>query len=147
MIIKGFCSVFHLTLYYMYFGGETCSTIKLHWISNISNLIVENKVLVLFIFAISVCRYVVGQYPRFLRAHWKFLKTVVNKLFEFMHETHPGVQVIFAFVSSTLLHVNAACWRFNFLYDLLAVILPSWPSLLASLCSVQIFVLSHWAQS
>ena len=37
-------------------------------------------------------RYVVGQYPRFLRAHWKFLKTVVNKLFEFMHETHPGVQ-------------------------------------------------------
>lgn len=39
-------------------------------------------------------RYVVGQYPRFLRAHWKFLKTVVNKLFEFMHETHPGVQVL-----------------------------------------------------
>ncbi|PNH03912.1 Exportin-1 [Tetrabaena socialis] len=36
--------------------------------------------------------YVVGQYPKFLRAHWKFLKTVVNKLFEFMHETHPGVQ-------------------------------------------------------
>ena len=29
--------------------------------------------------------YVVGQYPRFLKAHWKFLKTVVNKLFEFMH--------------------------------------------------------------
>ena len=29
--------------------------------------------------------YVVGQYPRFLRALWKFLKTVVNKLFEFMH--------------------------------------------------------------
>jgi exportin-1 len=36
--------------------------------------------------------YVVGQYPRFLRAHWKFLKTVVNKLFEFMHEFHEGVQ-------------------------------------------------------
>jgi exportin-1 len=36
--------------------------------------------------------YVVGQYPRFLRAHWKFQKTVVLKLFEFMHETHPGVQ-------------------------------------------------------
>ncbi len=36
--------------------------------------------------------YVVGQYPRFLRQHWKFLKTVVNKLFEFMHEVHPGVQ-------------------------------------------------------
>lgn len=27
-----------------------------------------------------------------MRNHWKFLKTVVNKLFEFMHETHPGVQ-------------------------------------------------------
>eukprot|EP01137_Pigoraptor_chileana_P009639 Opistho-2@3850 len=36
--------------------------------------------------------YIVGQYPRFLRAHWKFLKTVINKLFEFMHETHDGVQ-------------------------------------------------------
>ncbi|KAJ1344975.1 hypothetical protein BSLG_000490 [Batrachochytrium salamandrivorans] len=36
--------------------------------------------------------YVVGQYPRFLKAHWKFLKTVVNKLFEFMHELHEGVQ-------------------------------------------------------
>jgi exportin-1 len=34
--------------------------------------------------------YVVGQYPRFLKAHWKFLKTVVNKLFEFMHEKHEG---------------------------------------------------------
>uniref|UniRef100_A0A7E4VWL2 Exportin-1 n=1 Tax=Panagrellus redivivus TaxID=6233 RepID=A0A7E4VWL2_PANRE len=36
--------------------------------------------------------YVVGQYPRFLRVHWKFLKTVINKLFEFMHESHEGVQ-------------------------------------------------------
>jgi len=36
--------------------------------------------------------YVVGQYPRFLNSHWKFLKTVVVKLFEFMHETHEGVQ-------------------------------------------------------
>lgn len=36
--------------------------------------------------------YVVGQYPRFLKNHWKFLKTVVNKLFEFMHESHDGVQ-------------------------------------------------------
>jgi len=34
--------------------------------------------------------YIVGQYPRFLKAHWKFLKTVANKLFEFMHETHDG---------------------------------------------------------
>lgn len=36
--------------------------------------------------------YVVGQYPRFLRRHWSFLETVVRKLFEFMKETHPGVQ-------------------------------------------------------
>ncbi|KAL3311369.1 Exportin-1 [Cichlidogyrus casuarinus] len=36
--------------------------------------------------------YVVGQYQRFLRAHWRFLKTVIMKLFEFMHETHEGVQ-------------------------------------------------------
>lgn len=40
----------------------------------------------------SCIMYVVGQYPRFLRAHWRFLKTVVYKLFEFMHERHPGVQ-------------------------------------------------------
>lgn len=31
---------------------------------------------------LNVSRYVVGQYPRFLRQHWKFLKTVVLKLFE-----------------------------------------------------------------
>ncbi|CDI78770.1 exportin, putative [Eimeria praecox] len=36
--------------------------------------------------------YVVGQYPRFLRAYWKFLKTVISKLFEFMHESFPGVR-------------------------------------------------------
>ncbi len=36
-----------------------------------------------YIFSIFACLY---------RAHWKFLKTVVNKLFEFMHETHDGVQ-------------------------------------------------------
>ncbi len=36
--------------------------------------------------------YVVGQYPRFLRLHWTFLETVLRKLFEFMGETHPGVQ-------------------------------------------------------
>ncbi|KRX21740.1 Exportin-1 [Trichinella nelsoni] len=47
----------------------------------------ENKAVIA-----SNIMYVVGQYPRFLRAHWKFLKTVINKLFEFMHETHEGVQ-------------------------------------------------------
>jgi len=38
--------------------------------------------------------YIVGQYPRFLKAHWKFLKTVVNKLFEFMHESHEGKSTV-----------------------------------------------------
>lgn len=36
--------------------------------------------------------YVVGQFPRFLCTHWAFLKTVIKKLNEFMHEKHPGVQ-------------------------------------------------------
>ena len=38
--------------------------------------------------------YIVGQYPRFLRAHWRFLKTVVKKLFEFMHGTHEHIPVL-----------------------------------------------------
>ena len=54
------------------------------------------------------CRYVVGQYPRFLRNHWKFLKTVVNKLFEFMHETHPGVQDM---ACETFLKITHKCKR------------------------------------
>lgn len=36
--------------------------------------------------------YVVGQFPRFLCTHWAFLRTVIKKLNEFMHEKHPGVQ-------------------------------------------------------
>lgn len=44
--------------------------------------------------------YIVGQYPRFLKAHWKFLKTVVNKLFEFMHETHEGESASLLIASS-----------------------------------------------
>ena len=47
--------------------------------------------------------YTVGQYPRFLQSHWKFMKTVVYKLFEFMHEPHPGVQV------RTLLLCSVSC--------------------------------------
>lgn len=35
--------------------------------------------------------YVVGQFPRFLCSHWPFLRTVIKKLNEFMHEKHPGV--------------------------------------------------------
>ena len=47
--------------------------------------------------------YIVGQYPRFLKAHWKFLKTVVNKLFEFMHESHEGKRAWAALRVSRLL--------------------------------------------
>lgn len=50
--------------------------------------------------------YVVGQYYRFLNRHWKFLKTVVRKLFEFMHELHPGVQ---DFACETLMRISIKC--------------------------------------
>lgn len=37
--------------------------------------------------------YVCGQYPRFLRKHWRFLETVTDKLCEFCGETRsPAVQ-------------------------------------------------------
>lgn len=52
--------------------------------------------------------YVVGQYPKFLKAHWKFLKTVVNKLFEFMHETHDGVQDM---ACDTFIKIASKCRR------------------------------------
>jgi len=50
--------------------------------------------------------YVVGQYCSFLRAHWRFLKTVCHKLFEFMHENHPGVQEM---AVETLLRITLKC--------------------------------------
>ncbi|KAJ3874543.1 Crm1-F1 [Lentinula edodes] len=52
--------------------------------------------------------YIVGQYPRFLKAHWRFLKTVVNKLFEFMHETHEGVQDM---ACDTYMKITTTCGR------------------------------------
>lgn len=52
--------------------------------------------------------YVVGQYPDFLREHWKFLKTVVYKLFEFMKELHPGVQDM---ACETFLKIAKRCSR------------------------------------
>jgi len=52
--------------------------------------------------------YIVGQYPRFLKAHWRFLKTVVNKLFEFMHETHEGVQDM---ACDTFIKIASKCKR------------------------------------
>jgi len=48
----------------------------------------ENKAVVA-----SNIMYVVGQYPRFLKTNWNFLKTVVKKLFEFMHEDYKGIMV------------------------------------------------------
>jgi exportin-1 len=63
----------------------------------------ENKAVVA-----SNIMYVVGQYPRFLMAHWKFLKTVVHKLFEFMHETFPGVQEM---ACDTFLKISTQCKR------------------------------------
>lgn len=51
--------------------------------------------------------YVVGQYPRFLKQHWRFLKTVVNKNFEFMHEQHPGVQDM---ACETFLKISKKCF-------------------------------------
>lgn len=53
--------------------------------------------------------YIVGQYPRFLRAHWRFLKTVVHKLFEFMHETHAGVQDM---ACDTFIKIAQKCKRY-----------------------------------
>ena len=50
--------------------------------------------------------YVVGQYPKFLNHHWKFLKTVVKKLFEFMHESFEGVQ---DFACETFLKISIKC--------------------------------------
>jgi len=63
----------------------------------------ENKAVVA-----SNIMYVVGQYPRFLRAHWKFLKTVIFKLFEFMHESFPGVQEM---AVDTFLKICQKCKR------------------------------------
>ena len=50
--------------------------------------------------------YVVGQYPKFLNHHWKFLKTVVKKLFEFMHESFEGVQ---DFACETFMKISIKC--------------------------------------
>lgn len=52
--------------------------------------------------------YTVGQYPRFLKAHWRFLKTVINKLFEFMHESHEGVQDM---ACDTFIKISQNCKR------------------------------------
>ncbi|KAG9510172.1 Exportin-1 [Fragariocoptes setiger] len=76
--------------------------------------------------------YVVGQYPRFLRAHWKFLKTVVNKLFEFMHETHDGVQDM---ACDTFIKIAQKCRRF-FVMQQMGETSPFIDEILSSMTSI-----------
>ncbi|XP_058803182.1 exportin-1 [Phymastichus coffea] len=76
--------------------------------------------------------YVVGQYPRFLRAHWKFLKTVVNKLFEFMHETHEGVQDM---ACDTFIKIALKCRR-HFVTVQLGEAVPFIEEILSTISSI-----------
>ncbi|KAJ8917645.1 hypothetical protein NQ315_005092 [Exocentrus adspersus] len=76
--------------------------------------------------------YVVGQYPRFLRAHWKFLKTVVNKLFEFMHETHDGVQDM---ACDTFIKIAMKCRR-HFVTTQIGETCPFIEDILASISTI-----------
>ena len=76
--------------------------------------------------------YVVGQYPRFLRAHWKFLKTVVNKLFEFMHETHEGVQDM---ACDTFIKIAQKCRR-HFVQTQVGEVVPFIEEILTNISSI-----------
>jgi exportin-1 len=76
--------------------------------------------------------YIVGQYPRFLRAHWKFLKTVVNKLFEFMHETHEGVQDM---ACDTFIKIAQKCRR-HFVQIQLSETMPFIEEILANINTI-----------
>lgn len=73
--------------------------------------------------------YIVGQYPRFLKAHWKFLKTVVNKLFEFMHETHEGVQDM---ACDTFIKISQKCRR-HFVVQQTGEVMPFIEEILADI--------------
>lgn len=50
--------------------------------------------------------FLIGQFDRFLLANNKFLKTVVKKLFEFMGETHEGIQDM---ACDTFLKITEKC--------------------------------------
>ena len=76
--------------------------------------------------------YIVGQYPRFLRAHWRFLKTVVNKLFEFMHETHEGVQDM---ACDTFIKIAQKCRR-QFVQIQVGEVMPFIEELLSNINSI-----------
>lgn len=50
--------------------------------------------------------YIIGQYHRFLLAHQAFLKVLIKKLFEFMHESHEGIKDM---ACDTLLRITEKC--------------------------------------
>ena len=54
-------------------------------IKNLLNLVEKNKGKDRKAIIATDIMYIVGQYPFFLSSHWKFLKTVIKKLNEFMH--------------------------------------------------------------
>lgn len=73
--------------------------------------------------------YVVGQFPNFLNKHWPFLKTVIKKLNEFMHEKHQGVQDMasetFLKISKLTKHMFTQCNENNtrpYVIDLIEMI-------------------------
>ncbi len=78
--------------------------------------------------------YIVGQYPRFLKAHWKFLKTVVLKLFEFMHETHEGVQDM---ACDTFIKIAQKCKR-HFILQQPGEVMPFIEEILAAISAITV---------
>lgn len=81
--------------------------------------------------------YVCGQYPRFLRKHWKFLETVTDKLCEFCGETRsPAVQDM---AVEHLLRISKACAE-SFVVSLRTG--PRVASLLASWLRLLLFAIS-----
>ncbi|PBC26929.1 Exportin-1 [Apis cerana cerana] len=72
--------------------------------------------------------YVVGQYPRFLRAHWKFLKTVIN----FFTETHDGVQDM---ACDTFIKIALKCRR-HFVTPQTGELVPFIEEILSTISSI-----------
>ena len=55
--------------------------------------------------------YVIGQYPRFLSANWRFLNIVIMKLFEFMQELFEGIQDM---ACDTFLKISSSSCKVEF---------------------------------
>mmetsp|Transcript_26954 Transcript_26954/g.80810 ORF Transcript_26954/g.80810 Transcript_26954/m.80810 type:complete len:741 (-) Transcript_26954:1129-3351(-) len=87
--------------------------------------------------------YIVGQYPRFLRAHWKFLRTVVNKLFEFMHERHQGVQDM---ACDTFIKIAKKC-RKQFVITQLSEFAPFIDDILTNMAKIIMQLEPHQVQT